>query len=177
MPPRVEEVQRQHLALALGACRGALDGPPHLVMEDLATPEGKALVGDVPHEPAAEAEAAGRLAHEEVAQSLHRPCRDPDVVLLEQRVQRSLVDREAQHRRVAQRRAVGRVEPVDLAGDQCLDRLGKVGHRTRPAGVPHQCLEEHRVPAAALGEIRQCLRGHGMVVEGVLDEAAAQPPG
>ena len=37
MPSRVEEVQRQHLALALGVCRGAFDGLPHLVMEDLAT--------------------------------------------------------------------------------------------------------------------------------------------
>ena len=34
-----------------------------MVVEDLSTPEGKAFVGDVPHQPAAEAEAAALVAH------------------------------------------------------------------------------------------------------------------
>ena len=60
---RMEEVQRQHLALALRRRRGPFDRSAHVVVQDRAAPEGQPLVGDVPQQPAAEPDGAvGRRA-------------------------------------------------------------------------------------------------------------------
>ena len=62
------------------------------------------------------------------------------------------------------------MEAVDLAGEQGLDRLREPGHRTRPADRPHQCLEEHGVPATATGQVGHRVGRDRVVLERVLDE-------
>ncbi len=129
LSPGVEEVERQELALCLGLGRGSFDRQPDLVVQRLALPEGQPFVGDVAHQRVAEPEPPLALSHQELTEPLEGTARDPRIVLVEEGVERGLVDHQAEHRGVPEHRPVRRIQPVDLAGDQTLDRLGELLQR------------------------------------------------
>ena len=81
-----------------------------------------------------------------------------------------LVDLRAEDGGIAHHEPVGRVQPVDLAGDQCLDRLGELGGGPLPGGLQDQRLEEQRVAATTQRQGRQRRRDEGLVAESHLDE-------
>ena len=134
---------------------------------------GEALVGHVAHEGVAEPGPARPVPDQEVRQPVDRSRVEAAAVVRQQHRDGLLVDRRPEDGRVAQHGAIRGSEPVDLAGDQALDRLGQVDDRAGPAGVEDQRLEEHRIAAAPFDEVRHRLPAAGVLVERHLDEPQA----
>ena len=162
MSAGVEEVQGQQLALGLRRDGPLLDGPPGQVVQRAAPLERQSVVRHVAVERAPEPQAPWSVAHQEPGHPFQGAAVEL-VLVPEQCFEGALVDRRTEHGGVAHHHPVRRVQPVDLAGHDPLHRLGQVRQGPGPADLGRQCLEEHRVAAAAARERVHRVRGQRVV--------------
>ena len=134
--------------------RGGLDRLPDLRVQGAAQPERQAFVRPVSDQGMAEADVAGFVRAEELAQPA--PGFRVRRFAVEHRHEQIGRERPSEHRRAPQDVAIGRGEPVDPRHDQRFDGVGQRRDVGRARGR-EQLLQEERVPTGALRQRRQLI--------------------
>ena len=160
---RLEEMERERRRLVLRGGCGCLDRLRHSCVQLAPAAKGETLVGCLPNERVAKAQAAAGVGLDQLGESLPDCLVDLDP-LPERGRKQLLLEPDAKDRGVPHHSSVGGREPIDLRGHHRFDRARQRVRRPGHAGDVEQLEQEQRAATRPLGDLLEVVGSKGLPV-------------